>query len=42
MLHLEEYIGLGLTVAGGVTVGLILAYTVFAAFAWAQDWWKNR
>lgn len=42
VLEVQEYVGLGLTVAGGVVVGLIVAYTVFAAFAWVQDWWKYR
>ena len=42
VLNLEDFVGLGLTVAGGVVVGLIAAYSVFAAAAWVQDWWKDR
>lgn len=41
-MEFGEYVNLGLTVAGGVVIGLIVAYVVFAAFAWTQDWWKNR
>lgn len=42
MLKIEEYLSLGLTVAGGVVIGLVVAYAVFAAAAWVQDWWKDR
>lgn len=42
MLHLEEYVGLAVTVAAGVLIGLIASYAIFAAVAWVQDWWKYR
>lgn len=42
VIEVQEYIGLGAVVAGGVLVGLVAAYAVFAAVAWMQNWWKYR